>query len=90
MNYWYNKEWPDWPESGSLDDYAWGGISVAEIKKLLKKNGGTACARFFDRAGNITAIREITLKGDNTTKSLLSNPDASLPKVILEHKVIAK
>jgi hypothetical protein len=78
VNYWFNKEWPEWPESKSLEDYAQGGLLAEKVKKLLKTKGGNGYAIFFDRKADIVTAREITPEGKSTTKELLSKP-AVLP-----------
>jgi hypothetical protein len=80
VNYWYNKEWPEWPESGRLEDYAQGGLPAGQVKKLLNTKGGAGYAGFYDRQGNPVTARAIAPEGDSMTKTLLSQPAVSLPQ----------
>ncbi|MDR1149908.1 MAG: hypothetical protein LBK66_14900 [Spirochaetaceae bacterium] len=79
VNFWYNKEWPEWPESERLEDYAQGGLSAARVKKLLKTKGGAGYAVFFDRKDAAVTARAIAPEGSCATKTLLSNPAVRLP-----------
>jgi hypothetical protein len=82
VNYWFNKEWPKWPESKSLEDYAQGGLLAEKVKKLLKTKGGKGYAVFFDRKGAIVTARAITPEGKSTTKVLLAKPAVLPPNAV--------
>ena len=49
------------------------GISVRRAKQLLRKEGGSAWTRFYDRDGSFQETTKIELKKNNTTKVKLSN-----------------
>jgi hypothetical protein len=51
------------------------GISIRNAKKHLREKGGAAFSCFFDRNYNLVETRKIKLKGDNSTKALLSNSE---------------
>jgi hypothetical protein len=66
INCWHSEGWPE-PGSCELVD-----ISITQAKKHLREKGGTAIACFLDRKYDLLGTRKIELKGDNSTKALIS------------------